>query len=83
MGVDAERECWELRSGAGVGPLRFGMSPTEVAQAFTMTATSWDADGNPLGTEVHYVRNVMNTRSGWKNLGTVVDTRTGEDVPTS
>ncbi|MFD5411331.1 hypothetical protein [Streptomyces nojiriensis] len=33
MGVDAERECWELRSGAGVGPLQFGMSPAEVAQA--------------------------------------------------
>ncbi|MGW3714401.1 hypothetical protein ACWDN6_30140 [Streptomyces albogriseolus] len=33
MGVNAERECWELRSGAGVGPLQFGMSPTEVAQA--------------------------------------------------
>ncbi|WP_406841611.1 hypothetical protein ACICHK_42195 (plasmid) [Streptomyces sp. AHU1] len=33
MGVDGERECWELRSGAGVGPLRFGMSPAEVAQA--------------------------------------------------
>ncbi|MEU6103704.1 hypothetical protein [Streptomyces flaveolus] len=33
MGADAERECWELRSGVGVGPLRFGMSPTEVAQA--------------------------------------------------
>ncbi|MFG2622760.1 hypothetical protein ACGFXC_34625 [Streptomyces sp. NPDC048507] len=33
MGVDVERECWELRSGVGVGPLRFGMSPVEVAQA--------------------------------------------------
>ncbi|WP_209441316.1 hypothetical protein [Streptomyces aureus] len=33
MGVDAERECWERRSGAGVGPLQFGMSPAEVAQA--------------------------------------------------
>ncbi|MDI9835299.1 hypothetical protein [Streptomyces sp. KAU_LT] len=33
MSVDAERECWELRSGAGVGPLRFGMSPAAVADA--------------------------------------------------
>ncbi|MFD8895299.1 hypothetical protein [Streptomyces sp. NPDC059566] len=33
MGVGVERECWELRSGAGVGPLRFGMSSAEVAQA--------------------------------------------------
>ncbi|CAG6390547.1 hypothetical protein NMG29_09255 [Streptomyces cocklensis] len=33
MGADAERECWELRSGAGVGPLQFGMSPAEVARA--------------------------------------------------
>lgn len=33
MGADAERECWELRSGGGVGPLQFGMSPTEVARA--------------------------------------------------
>lgn len=33
MGTDAERECWELRTGVGVGPLQFGMSPAEVAQA--------------------------------------------------
>ncbi|MFZ4179897.1 hypothetical protein [Streptomyces sp. R02] len=33
MGGDAERERWELRSGVGVGPLQFGMSPAQVAQA--------------------------------------------------
>ncbi|MFJ9909188.1 RHS repeat-associated core domain-containing protein [Streptomyces sp. NPDC101152] len=54
-----------------------------VPEAFVMTATTWNADGNSLGTERRYVRNLMNTRSGWKNLGTVVDSRTGEDVPTS
>ncbi len=32
-GRECGAECWELRSGAGVGPLQFGMSPTEVAQA--------------------------------------------------
>ncbi|MEU1161119.1 DNA/RNA non-specific endonuclease [Streptomyces sp. NPDC005921] len=53
-----------------------------VPKAFVMTATSWDADGNPLGTQRRDVPNLMNTRSGWKNLGTVVHSRTGEDVPT-
>lgn len=37
MGGDAERERWELRSGVGVGPLQFGMSPAEVAQALSVS----------------------------------------------
>lgn len=37
MGGDAERECWELRSGVGVGPLQFGMSPAGVAQALSVS----------------------------------------------
>ncbi|MEV7019749.1 hypothetical protein [Streptomyces sp. NPDC093991] len=36
MGGDVERECWELRSGVGVGPLWFGTSPDEVAQALSV-----------------------------------------------
>ncbi|MFI8793625.1 hypothetical protein [Streptomyces sp. NPDC055105] len=38
MTADGERECWEWLPAVGVGPLRFGMSPTDVAvalQAFT------------------------------------------------
>ena len=31
MSADMERERWKLRPGVGVGPLRFGMSPAEVA----------------------------------------------------
>ncbi|MGW1958553.1 hypothetical protein ACWCPI_38430 [Streptomyces sp. NPDC001920] len=45
MGVDAERECWELRSGAGVGPLQFGMSPAEVAQALLVPGPQARAGG--------------------------------------
>ncbi|MFE7602321.1 hypothetical protein [Streptomyces sp. NPDC057494] len=37
MGVDMERECWEIRPGAGVGPLLFGMSPAEVAEALLVS----------------------------------------------
>ncbi|MEU5510391.1 hypothetical protein ACFTZ8_26185 [Streptomyces fungicidicus] len=33
MGGDAERERWELWSGVGVGPLQFGMSSAEIAEA--------------------------------------------------
>ncbi len=53
-----------------------------VPRGFTMSATSWDAGGNYVGTTSRYVPNLMNTPSGWKNLGTVVDSRTGLDVPT-
>ncbi|MFE6719135.1 hypothetical protein ACFVDU_16355 [Streptomyces albidoflavus] len=45
MGVDVERECWELRPGAGVGPLRFGMSPAEVAQALRVPGPRERAGG--------------------------------------
>jgi large repetitive protein len=48
-----------------------------------MTATRWDLDGNLLGTTTRSVPNLMNTPRGWHSLGTVVDTRTGADVPTS
>jgi len=33
MTADEERERWEMQPDVGVGPLRFGMSPAEVAQA--------------------------------------------------
>jgi hypothetical protein len=48
-----------------------------------MTAATWDRDGNLVGTTTRSVPNVMNTPRGWRNLGTVVDTRTGRDAPTS
>ncbi|GAB2934757.1 hypothetical protein GCM10027075_39090 [Streptomyces heilongjiangensis] len=50
MGVDAERECWELRSGAGVGPLQFGMSPAEVAQA-SLVPGQQERAGGPYARE--------------------------------
>ncbi|WP_326756383.1 HEAT repeat domain-containing protein [Streptomyces hirsutus] len=36
---DRERKHWELVPGAGVGPLRLGMSPAEVAHALQESAT--------------------------------------------
>lgn len=51
-------------------------------EAYEMTATTWDQDGNLVGTTTRSVRNLMNTPRGWRNLGTVVDSRTGADVPT-
>ncbi|MFJ9854789.1 DNA/RNA non-specific endonuclease [Streptomyces sp. NPDC101150] len=52
-------------------------------EAYRMTATAWDRDGKLLGTTTREVVNLMNTPRGWHNLGKVVDSRTGEDVPTS
>ncbi|WP_399895900.1 hypothetical protein ACGH7X_40315 [Streptomyces sp. BBFR51] len=37
MGVDVERECWEMRPGIGVRPLHFGMSPAEVTEALLVS----------------------------------------------
>ncbi|MFJ3660826.1 hypothetical protein ACIPPM_10190 [Streptomyces sp. NPDC090119] len=37
MSIDVDRECWEIRPGAGVGPLHFGMSPAEVAEALLVS----------------------------------------------
>ncbi|MFF2331673.1 MULTISPECIES: DNA/RNA non-specific endonuclease [unclassified Streptomyces] len=52
-------------------------------ESYTMAATLWDRDGKLVGTTTREVVNVMNTPRGWQNLGTVVDSRTGRDVPTS
>lgn len=52
-------------------------------EAYLMTAKAWDRDGNPIGTTAREVVNLMNTPRGWHNLGKVVDSRTGKDVPTS
>jgi hypothetical protein len=46
-----------------------------------MSATVWDPEGNLIGTTPRYVPNLANTPSGWRNFGTVVDTRTGQDEP--
>ncbi|MGW2183311.1 hypothetical protein ACWCXX_35770 [Streptomyces sp. NPDC001732] len=37
MTADEERERWEMQPDVGVGPLRFGMSPAEVAQALLVS----------------------------------------------
>ncbi|SEL98300.1 hypothetical protein [Streptacidiphilus jiangxiensis] len=37
MKADGVRERWELRSDVGVGPLLFGMSPAEVAEALRVS----------------------------------------------
>lgn len=37
MSADEDRERWELHPAAGVGPLRFGMSPAEVAEALLVS----------------------------------------------
>jgi len=52
-------------------------------ETYRMTATVWDRDGKLVGTTTREVVNMMNTPRGWHNLGTVVDSRTGRDVPTS
>ncbi|MEE1806508.1 DNA/RNA non-specific endonuclease [Streptomyces sp. BE133] len=52
-------------------------------ETYSMTATVWDRDGKLVSTTTREVVNVMNTPRGWHNLGTVVDSRTGRDVPTS
>jgi hypothetical protein len=38
VSVSEGREYWELLPGAGLGPLRFGMSPAEVADALRVSA---------------------------------------------
>ncbi|MFK0143427.1 hypothetical protein [Streptomyces murinus] len=45
MGRDAKREPWELRPGVGVGPLQFGMSPAEVAQALLVSGPQEQVGG--------------------------------------
>jgi hypothetical protein len=35
MSADGERELWEARFDVGVGPLHFGTTPAEVAQALS------------------------------------------------
>ncbi|MFF4881230.1 hypothetical protein ACWD6Q_35865 [Streptomyces nigra] len=50
MEANAARECWELRSGAGVGPLQFGMSPAEVARALGVPE-SQERVGGPYAQE--------------------------------
>lgn len=52
-------------------------------ESYMMAVTVWDRDGKLVGTTTREVVNVMNTPRGWHNLGTVVDSRTGRDVPTS
>lgn len=46
MSADEERERWEMQPDAGVGPLRFGMSPAEVAQALLVSRPQSRAGGD-------------------------------------
>ncbi|RFC78547.1 hypothetical protein DXZ75_10865 [Streptomyces sp. AcE210] len=43
--MHGERECWELLPGLGVGPLRFGMSQAEVAEALQVSGPHQRAGG--------------------------------------
>lgn len=50
MSASVERERWELLAGDGVGPLRFGMSPEEVAEALLAPEPTARV-GGPYGQE--------------------------------
>jgi hypothetical protein len=50
MDVNGEREHWELRPDIGVGPLCFGMSPVEVAEALLVPGPEARV-GGPYGQE--------------------------------
>ncbi|MER7756674.1 hypothetical protein [Kitasatospora sp. NPDC097643] len=50
MSVVGERERWELRPDIGVGPLLFGMSPAEVAEALLVSEPE-SRVGGPYGQE--------------------------------
>ncbi|MCT9114332.1 hypothetical protein N4G69_54570 [Streptomyces mirabilis] len=45
MSASVERERWELRAEGGVGPLWFGMSPAEVAEALLVSEPEARAGG--------------------------------------
>jgi hypothetical protein len=50
MSVRGEREQWELRPGIGVGPLLYGMTPAEVAEALLVSEPE-SRLGGPYGQE--------------------------------
>jgi hypothetical protein len=50
MSASVERERWELRAEGGVGPLRFGISPAEVAEALLVSEPEARV-GGPYGQE--------------------------------
>lgn len=54
-----------------------------VPYAFQMSEVWWGEDGQLGGARATLISNNSMTPQGRKNLGTVVDTRTGMDVPTS
>lgn len=60
MSADVEREHWELRTGEGVGPLKFGMSPAEVADALLVSGPlvrvggPYDQEDFPGGVKAFY-----------------------------
>ncbi|MFB7609975.1 LamG-like jellyroll fold domain-containing protein [Streptomyces gardneri] len=53
-----------------------------VPYEFRMSYTAWDSKGRNVGSDATAVSNLIYTAgSGWKNLGTAIDSRTGGDVP--
>jgi hypothetical protein len=50
MSVRGEREQWELRPDIGVGPLLYGMTPAEVAEALLVSEPG-SRVGGPYGQE--------------------------------
>ncbi|MFI6652748.1 hypothetical protein ACIBI8_34725 [Streptomyces sp. NPDC050529] len=50
MTENGERECWEWMPAVGVGPLRFGMSPADVAVALRVRAPQ-ELVGGPYAQE--------------------------------
>ncbi|MFM9615494.1 hypothetical protein ACKI18_43270, partial [Streptomyces niveiscabiei] len=53
-----------------------------VPYEFRMSYTAWDKNGHYVGVDATTVSNLVYTAGqGWKNLGTVIDSRTGADVP--
>ncbi|WNI34386.1 DNA/RNA non-specific endonuclease [Streptomyces sp. ITFR-6] len=49
---------------------------------FDMSYTAWDTDGHYTGSDSTTISNLIYTAGqGWKNLGTVIHSETGADVP--
>jgi hypothetical protein len=52
-----------------------------VPYEYEMSYTAWSASGALVGAAHDSVSNLLWTSTGWVNLGTVIDTRDGRDVP--
>jgi hypothetical protein len=52
-----------------------------VPYEYERSYTAWSASGALVGAAHDSVSNLLWTSTGWANLGTVIDTRDGRDVP--